>query len=77
MGHHDLALTDYKLTAVKVHYVTVCFLRCAFTFEPHQSQNLASLWILRLHLEQDDTEDEALFATDNTCCNTRKHRVQH
>lgn len=73
MGRHDLALAN-ELTAVKRHHVTVSFLRWPFTLEPHQSQNLASLWIPRLHLEQDDTEDEALLATDNTC---RKHRVHH
>lgn len=53
--------------------------RCVFTFEPHQSQYLASAWFIRLHLEQDnilpsaDGTEGALSPTHTACSNTHTH----
>lgn len=46
-----------------------------FTLEPHQSQNLASLWILRLHTEQEDIEDgtEGALSPMQSTCSTHTH----
>lgn len=51
-GRAENTQCHYKSHNASLH--TALGVRCAFTLEPHQSQNLASLRFKRLHLVQDN-----------------------
>lgn len=75
-------VTGWSAVIYGVMTVSSGAFRCVFTFEPHQSQYLASAWFIRLHLEQDnillsaDGTEGALSLTHTTCSNTHTHPLK-